>query len=536
MNILLIKKIMNKKIAYSLLLLSILLFHIVINYQILVRSSIPKIYDEAGRIYYGIVYFQRFFLNAHPNITDLVKEASSLSQGQCHPHLFDFLEAASFKILYLFNNVDIDSMVIIVNSFFLLILLISVYKIGSIIYDRNTGLLSAFLLSLFPLVFGHSRIAMLDYPLMCMVSLSVHLLLETKLFHSLFYSILAGIVFGLSQLTKETAILFILPFLIYYFIKAYLLGDKKKVISNFIFTVLFFIAISGIVYLRKDNLYAFKTYFAKIYYIRNQAESFYYVKNFINMIGPFILFLSLPLVLSYVVNIKKREKLLFVWFFVPLILFSLSFNKSPRFLLPILPVFALIIAGEIKLGGWFKPLRWKYGFILVLLALLQYALLNCGFLVLEKNSIIMEKGLLSAKKESKYALVDTELLGILKEEARKNKYKMKAVVYLFNIAEIHWPIRLNALLCELPYMFFCYTELDEADIANMHYSETYWREKVLSADYIINKSGDRGIPYFVSHIGDIQNKTFEENKGLFEMITQLKIPDGSAVYVYKKVK
>lgn len=524
----------NKKIYYPVLLLLILLFHIAVNYQILEQSSISRIYDEGVRIQNGIEYFYSFFCEPHPNLSLFLKKFLSFDGRQCHPHLFEFLEAGCFKILYLLNKLDIDLMLIVVNSFFLLILLVSVYKIGSIIYDRNTGLLSAFLLSFFPLVFGHSRVAMLDYPLMCMVSLSAYLLLETKLFHSVIYSILAGIVFGLSQWIKEAAILFILPVLIYYFINLCLLKHKKKTAFNFILTVLFFIIISGVVYLKKENLFVFKIYFAKVYYIRHQLESYYYVKKFINTVGPFILFLSLPLVLSYVVNIKKREKLLFVWFLVPLLLFSLSFNKSLRFLLPILPAFALIIAGEIKLGNWFKPVRAWYGFGLAFSAVLQYALLNYGFLILERKQITMERGVLSVKKENKYNLVSSSLLQIFKEETQRNQNKMRAV-FLFDIAEIRWTIKINALLYKLPYEFHCSTEIDEAEIANSDYTEAEWREKVLSADYIIDKSGDRNISYYVKHIGDIQKKTFEENKNQFKIISQLQMSDGSAVYVYKKI-
>jgi len=66
--------------------------------------------------------------------------------------------------------------------------------------------LAVILLSFSPLIFSHSRTAMLDLPLTAMVSLSFFSLLKTKNFSSLSFSLFTGILFSLAQFTKETAI------------------------------------------------------------------------------------------------------------------------------------------------------------------------------------------------------------------------------------------------------------------------------------------------------------------------------------------
>ena len=524
-----------RKYIYLFLLLGILLFHGAVNYQVLKQSQISRIYDEGARVYYGIIYFQDFFQTPQADLAKNINETLSLSAYQFHPHLFEFLEALSFKALSFFNKLDIDLMILITNLFFLLILLVSVYKIGLNIYDKNTGLFCAFLVSLFPLVFGHSRVAMLDYPLMCLVTLSMYFLLKTKAFSSVLYSVLAGLMFGLAQWVKESAVLFILPSLGYYFLTAYLPERKKRVFLNFLLSVLFFVIISGIVYLRKENLQCFKIYFTKIYYIHNKPGIYYYAKNFVNLTGPFIFFASLPLLLSYLINLKNRPKLLFVWFFVPLLLFSLSPNKSLRFILPVLPAFALIIAGEIREADWLKPFRIIYSVGLGLLALLQYVFLNFGFLKLDKYypQQSMEGGILSARKD-KYACAASGLLSIFKKEAVSNENKYKAILFLFNVGEIYWPIRLQVVLDRLPYLTHCYIDFDRADKVNFNLTQTDWSEKILSADYIIDKSGNVNISNWVKESSDTQKRIFEENKGKFELIDRIEVFDDSIVYVYKR--
>ena len=299
----------------------------------------------------------------------------------------------------------------------------------------------------------------------------------------------------------------------------------------------FFAAISGLVYLRSENIQAFNVYYTKTYSIRQVLDFSYYAKDFINGIGPFMLCLTLPLLLNYLVHFKKREKILFIWLFVPLILFSLSPNKSLRFLLPAFPAFALIVSGEITSRRWSRSFRTGYIVSILFVALFQYYLVNTGLLTL-MNSNSRERGVLSIQKD-KYASARTAIFNILVQEhnlaSKKNRAQQKNIRCLFFIGEIYWPLRIHILLHQLPYAIYCDTELDQADITNAGYRKVDWGEKILSAEYILEKSGNKEIPSYVKFIEDEQRRVFDENLGRFEVIGSFPIDDGT-LYIYRRKK
>lgn len=223
-----------KKASYALLISVIVISHLLINYQILNRSRVIRVYDEAARISYGFFLYRELFPLSIGTIFEKSNYFLSIGAGQYHPHLFEVTEAVSWKMLDAMKIRDNDTvrdtnlMILVANSIFFIILITSIYGIGSLIYNRKTGLLAAFLTSVFPLIFGQSRNAMLDFPLAAMVSLSIYLILKTDGFRYVLYSILAGIALGLSQSTKESTFIFILTPLIYYFLKSYAAEKKRK--------------------------------------------------------------------------------------------------------------------------------------------------------------------------------------------------------------------------------------------------------------------------------------------------------------------
>lgn len=525
-------KVVNiEKINYLLLLLFILLFHIVINYQILKSSQVLRAYDEPLYIGDGFFYYETIFSN--PGISTAQRIDRLFIKADRQRSFLYLVEAISWKILDIIKIRDEDSMVVVTNSIFLLILLISVYAIGSILYDRNIGLLSALLTSMFPLVIGHSRVAMTDYPLLCMVSLSMYLLLKTNAFSSVVYSIFSGIVFGVSQFTKETSIVFILPPLIYYFIKAYSSGEKKKVLFNFIITMLFFLIVAGGVFIRTTNPYTFKNYWMQIHHTYN-PDLLYYFKSFlIKATGPFIFVLSLPLLLSYLINFKKRNKFLFLWFFIPIILFSISTNKMHRFLLPVLPAFALIVTQELFTDSLFKKLKIALRVIFIPCSILQYAFINSGFLKTEFYKDQFDYGFLSIKKD-RYFPVSLALLEAFKKEAVYCR-SQKRVLFIFHVTEIVCPLDYKFKLYGLP---FCTDMPMNADIVNTPLPGTVnWQENVLTADYIVDKTGFFPGEYKgrQENIADQLREGFRKYRSRFKKIDEIETPDDLSICIYKKI-
>ena len=518
---------------YLFLILIILGLHIFLNYQILEKSGFARTDDEGGLIIGGLNYYRMMFLESGNNLIDKLGHISKL-YGQCHPHFVEFMELSTWKILSLFKIMGINPMILTINSIFFIILLLSTYKIGSIIYNKNIGIFSAGLISMFPLVFGHSRVMLLDYPLMCMISLGFYLLLKTNKFSSTLYSIFLGIIFGLSQLTKETAFIFILGPLIYYFFKSYSANNKKKMLLNFTITITFFLILSGIVYFRLENLDAFRIYFGKTCFIKKNLDPFYYLKNFIEIVGPFILIASLPLLVQYLVNIKRREKMLLIWFVIPLILFSISPNKAVRFILPILPAFALIVSSEISNINLSKMFKRVFYILLILISILQYAYFNAGILDTKLKNPYFEVGILSIKKD-KYSSDAIKLLDIFRKEAKLNSSSAnKNILFLFNIGEIHWPFWLDIYLHKLPFNAFIFMQTDEVEVRNTYRVD--WREKILMADYIVDKTGVKCRNNCAKHILEGLEEGFVKYRNKFELIADIKLSyDNSTACVYKKV-
>lgn len=94
------------------------------------------------------------------------------------------------------------------NAVYVAILLLSVYGIGRRMYNAQIGLLAAFLVSTYPILFSISRMPYVDYAVTAMVALCIYLLVACAGFRHRGYSLLLGLVIGLGILTKWPFIAF----------------------------------------------------------------------------------------------------------------------------------------------------------------------------------------------------------------------------------------------------------------------------------------------------------------------------------------
>ena len=95
------------------------------------------------------------------------------------------------------------------NVVYLVVLLVSIYHIGRRCHGRRAGLLAAALVSLTPAVYGGARSMGLDYPAMCITSLAMLLLLRTEGFRRLPDTVGFGVCAGLAVLAKGQSALFL---------------------------------------------------------------------------------------------------------------------------------------------------------------------------------------------------------------------------------------------------------------------------------------------------------------------------------------
>jgi len=134
-----------------------------------------------------------------------------------YPPLFHLTIALFYSLFGV--SADVAAMA---NVMYMAILLWTIYGIGKRMFSAKVGLLTAFLISMLPIVFCLSRYTYVEYALLSMMALSVHLLIRTDDFQNKTYSALFGLSFGLGMLTKWVFIVFLAGPLGYVLIKAFL--------------------------------------------------------------------------------------------------------------------------------------------------------------------------------------------------------------------------------------------------------------------------------------------------------------------------
>lgn len=127
-------------------------------------------------------------------------------------------------LLYRLFGVSTD-VALMSNSFYIALLLFSIYGIGKRLYGPGVGLLSAFLVSTYPLLFNLSRTLYPDFPLTAMVALNIYFLLGVDRFRDRLNSLLFGLTLGLGLLTKWQFLAFVAGPVLYVIVRSGVIRD-----------------------------------------------------------------------------------------------------------------------------------------------------------------------------------------------------------------------------------------------------------------------------------------------------------------------
>ena len=100
---------------------------------------------------------------------------------------------------------------VIGNSFYMVIMALSIYGIGKILYTRNAGLIAAFLVSCYPIIVSMSREYIISVMLMAMTTLVYYLFLKSENFENKKYSILFSFIYAVGLMVKWTFFIYTLP-------------------------------------------------------------------------------------------------------------------------------------------------------------------------------------------------------------------------------------------------------------------------------------------------------------------------------------
>jgi 4-amino-4-deoxy-L-arabinose transferase-like glycosyltransferase len=107
-----------------------------------------------------------------------------------------------------------QSAILAENLVFVPLLVGGCYAAGRLAYDRGVGVLAALFVLAVPMVMSLFHVMMLDGPMAALVAVTIGLLMASRRFEDVRWSLLAGVACGLGLLTKQTFVLFVLGFLV----------------------------------------------------------------------------------------------------------------------------------------------------------------------------------------------------------------------------------------------------------------------------------------------------------------------------------
>jgi hypothetical protein len=328
------------KRAAILLLLALISFHLISSYFVLTPNQAFSYCDSA---FYLLQSFKRFDSLSHGRFLEAYHSPPTWS----YPILYQLLSFPFYLIL------DARIAPVMTNSIFLVILVLSVYGIGTKLHSRGAGLLASFIVASIPAVFSFFRAYLYDFPLLATIALAIFCLLKTEGFRNRRGALYFGLATGLSALIKPYFFIFLAgPFFVYFFQATRKRGaSKKAVLANvaIAFLIAFFVGICGYLPPHLDPFLLLPqgvlAKWADYSLFSYDNISRYPISLVTSLLFPFY---SLLFLLSFMLFRNERGKAIFLfsWLFVPLCFFTfVMLNQNDfRFLLPCMPAIALLLA------------------------------------------------------------------------------------------------------------------------------------------------------------------------------------------------
>lgn len=264
-------------------------------------------------------------------------------------------------------------------TFFLTLLVISVYQIGKRIYNPETGLFAAFCIGMFPITLQYGREYMLDLPLAAMCAISVYSLIRTNDFSSRNNCIKFGVIFGFGMLTKWTFILFLAPPVLYFLMEGFRKATRKyRIALNFLFAVIVSLVISlpwylrNIVQILSNRLNELER--GDLSLIEN---IFYYFSIIPSQISyPLALLFIAAIIIFFKSNFAFHRKMPLYWFIGSYVLITSISFKMPRFSIPLLIPLSLLLSAIVFFGEQEVRKRKLFALTFIVIAIVNFLLFS----------------------------------------------------------------------------------------------------------------------------------------------------------------
>lgn len=267
-----------------------------------------------------------------------------LASDNFYPPLVPFI--ASF---FGFTGMEQDNFTYTMMLFHAL-LIIFVYLFARSELDELSAITASAVAVAYPLIYREGHLFMLDLPLAAFYMMTLYLLKKTDHFRDRLFSVLFGAAAGLGMLVKWSYLLYLLPplaVMAYSGMKERRFGKAGAV--NAVIAAVIFIAAVSPWYLY--NLTSILAGVAKYAFKRGAVEhlppvlsvnsAFYYLRV---LWDDDSLFFTLFAAASAMLFVDRDRRRLFAVFAATLVLFTLIGNKKDRYIMPLLPLSAVIIS------------------------------------------------------------------------------------------------------------------------------------------------------------------------------------------------
>lgn len=511
------------------------------NYWWLKVDTRPPYYDMAGHslITINLIQFpERLF--------PIGWAQHLLSVGPYPP--FAYVVAGGFGFLF-WPTVDTF---LAANWLFLGILMLAVYEIGRRCAGVSTGIFAALLISLYPMIYGLSRIYLLDLPLTAMVAASIACLFCSEMFRYRAPSIVLGIMLGLGMLTKWTLVIFVLGPLA---ITAYLVIKEPKLrLVNFALTGI----VAGIIFL-PWYLYNFDRLLDFLQIGGFEAAVLegdpsrgtwaawtYYLEALLNnqvLLPLFLLFL----VGFVVVLMRWRSNVYFLlllsWIVVPYVIFANYDNKDVRYTLPYLPAIALLTSiGIMQLRS--RATRSLLMSMGIVMGFAQFGVLTFGVSALAG-------GVIQPRVQVSFLHMPMTVYSEVVHVASPPQRQDWQIQTILNRILLDNPVAPSVtrpkeigVIPNAPHFemqsFLYFIKVDHMPLS-VHTVDRGTRreslEQALRSDYLVTKSGGLGPNWTIQDGYELTLELQDKNSILgreFKVLDSMPLPDGSTAYIFRK--
>ena len=457
--------------------------------------------------------------------------------------------------VYFFNYRNED-VAVMINVLFMALTFLIIFKICKDYLNPRTAVLSCFLLSIYPAIYGNMRTYLMDIGLMSIVSASIYLLLKCDGFRSLKYSILLGLSLGLGMLTRQSYPAFVAGPFVYIVYKSGIIPPIHKDNNkgspllhkprlNLLYCLIVAIALTSSWYIpnfkgaMKLVLYNNSLKWA-ILYLPSYLNVTHFLTSFLTMMtfhGTSTFFAFLFLCSSIFFFFVKPHKLYDIkkvftwWMLLPFLLFTFSLNKQARFLSPLLPAVAIVTAqGIYQMKN--RLIRWIVIGLIVVVGLFQFSvdsfntpiLPNILFKPFARCKILLFTVRQWYRPMREEWMVEDVLFAI-KKDMEKEKKDLSTVMLLSD----HKAYNANTL-----------NYYNSKERLGMRFLSAAWIDNVASVmeqknyHYIISKdaNNDANIPLYKRRI-DEAFAYIEEHSEEYRVIYKRGLLDGSNLIIYR---